>query len=611
MKHLLLLCCLLCSTSLHAFQFTQDHAMEIAKQLYQKEILSEKGQNILLARLKAGKLVRMRQPTMSDGEISMVEGAYASTFLQFCTEAFLREFSFRMALEERKKIMMALYNQNLPDKEFDRVYQEEIAKVAAIQIEVNIPWEDAPPTKQWSSHMNAAFDTNSDDMPTQLVHANRSVTGKTRSRTLKELLEIGLINETIYQEIATQLEGGNVIPEYELLQMAAQRMIVMEDFDYHKQDQLKLIDRLVTYQVLSPSQKESLIESYRPFELKHKFDFLPYCRQQQQFNVVHLSADPQLAYSTLMKELFSLIPNFNYQQLTVRVDSTTLPHSAQKGVCISFQSDEITYQHLFLQSFKPEHLKKNAGDTVLLINNTFYQGINKWLTDQQSPYRLYFAHQPFPRDPKNKEKFALLLLSQQQFNAWGMSNSDPFIYPESHDNTFTTDHIQHIIQVYDSLGLFSHLSPEELAKAQNGISLSSISRYRHILGTFPRMYANFSWKIVEKNPYERTLQRFAAISRGVFDPDNIVDNYQRCENEPLWIFYYKGKSYAKPISCAEGWMLPEGFELIEEALKENQINGRFYACYSWHDGDIIRYLFLTNEQYTYLKQHQPSLFEED
>jgi hypothetical protein len=47
-------------------------------------------------------------------------------------------------------------------------------------------------------------------------------------------------------------------------------------------------------------------------------------------------------------------------------------------------------------------------------------------------------------------------------------------------------------------------------------------------------------------------------------------------------------------------------KLIEKAIAEHHVDGKFYYCLD--DGQAGGYIFLTDAQYAYLKANQPGLF---
>ena len=112
------------------------------------------------------------------------------------------------------------------------------------------------------------------------------------------------------------------------------------------------------------------------------------------------------------------------------------------------------------------------------------------------------------------------------------------------------------------------------------------------------------------NPYEELTQEFSVSSRGAFTPTQIIDDFEKnWESEfTPYSFEFNGKTYAKQLHMQSDWLDPAFLELIEQALEENQVDGKIYYCLD--NGQASGYIFLNNQQYQFLKENQSELFPE-
>jgi hypothetical protein len=54
------------------------------------------------------------------------------------------------------------------------------------------------------------------------------------------------------------------------------------------------------------------------------------------------------------------------------------------------------------------------------------------------------------------------------------------------------------------------------------------------------------------------------------------------------------------------WLDQRFLYLIDDAIKDNQVDGKFYDCVDDIQDD--GYIFLTNQQFEFLQKNQPELF---
>lgn len=170
-------------------------------------------------------------------------------------------------------------------------------------------------------------------------------------------------------------------------------------------------------------------------------------------------------------------------------------------------------------------------------------------------------------------------------------------------------YIDYLIDEYQYLGLFDHLSPAEIATGRLIATEMPITTIPEILMCFPKMLAFFNWETSNfQNPYQELLLEFAAVSRGCFVPEQIVDNFSQNKykaSTPL-AFQCNQQSYSKSFNMMGKYLSPKVLILMEQALRDLQVQGRWYVCFS--NPSAVAYLFLTDDQYLYLKTYQPELF---
>ncbi len=112
------------------------------------------------------------------------------------------------------------------------------------------------------------------------------------------------------------------------------------------------------------------------------------------------------------------------------------------------------------------------------------------------------------------------------------------------------------------------------------------------------------------DPYAEILKQFSAISNQAFNPKNIVDGYSLvAKGNAVVEFTLKGKKYTRKVIVDKNWIDLSFLEFIDDVVKENGLKGKFYTLMD--EGQIIKYVFLTKEQYRYYKSNKLLQFEDD
>ncbi|MDG1571951.1 hypothetical protein OZ410_06455 [Robiginitalea sp. M366] len=597
---------------------SKKEALQYARKLGEVEILSAKGVELLTDYIENNRFERMQRPN-PDGGIPVRTELLKSQILLFLSNAFGSELHYRSSATEYQN-SMAKYLENYGIK--DLMSPEEHERITdSIQtlsndfegalLEENIVDEEDSITENRSLYLDPFSFPSMEEYG--LIHTKRSAMGKTLSRTLNDLNDLGLIDQKVLDQVMRKINLGEIWVEALAIQEAACQVIYTEDFDLNKKNELKFIRGLNRAGVLSDSKMEEHIASYQPQELKSKFQILEYCNNAKVFEAANYPTDPVEGYKRLFKDLKELIPGFNYSSLEIRLidsDENWGAEMQERKLHIAFNVNNNNYQNATFYDFVK--LNEEADpDTLFVISQDFHQGINKFLTDQNSEYRLYFANNPEGGDYYGKSKFGLILLTEEQYEAWGTYNADYFLFTQNHDNTFNSGHIKETIDQYRNLGLFDHLTDEEIEEGHNCVSNNLISSYAQLLSCFPKTVVYFDWETGNlENPYEELTISFSEASRGKFTPTNIVDTFAEDwqSEHSSFSFEFNNSKYASTLNMASDWLDPEFLSLIKKALADNQIDSNIYYCLD--DGQASGYILLTQNQYETLSESQPELFEE-
>ncbi len=615
-KILSLLICLICLSNFTEAQIlSENEAINFADKLFEVKILSEKGRDALkgYVQMQSQNDINLQK----DSSQSKYPQLRKSNILSFCERAFTYESYYRTGMIEYAKISKAAQEQNLSPKQQEVLWKKSIPngkKPEWFLIEEKIKDEDHLPRKKYSISSWLVGGGLGLKLEYKLVHQTRSIAGKTCKRTLKDLMNIGLINDMVRIEALNAITKGDIFLENNLLQYVADRTQFYEDFEENKSNQKKFIDSLQKYQMISSQRRMELLNSYKEYELKSDFDIVRYCDNVKVFDLNKYSKVPQIGYRQIFEEIKAIIPKFDFQNFNAKVENNSDRElsSIEQRIAIEFELDGRKYRNSFFYDWIDKKTKKGKEQNPLLVtNNDIHKGINKVLADRNSLQRLYFVNKkPEHENPYGKDEFALILMTEEQYKLWGTFNTQYFIFEENHSNHFNSETVSKIVEDYEKIGLFGHLTQLEIQKGKKKVEeLADAKSYLDILSCFPKtlIYSDGEMSFVD-SPYQDLIKEFSELSRGFFKPTKIKDNYakdyQAKKNNTVFSFEFNGRQYSKKLEIHDDWIDFEVINLVEEALKDNNIDGQIYFVNS-----DITYLFLTKEQYGFLSKNQPELFK--
>ena len=199
----------------------------------------------------------------------------------------------------------------------------------------------------------------------------------------------------------------------------------------------------------------------------------------------------------------------------------------------------------------------------------------------------------------------IIALTKTQFDQlmWSYSGQGAGYISLSYENfnsRVTLRNIRKAVHLFDSLGLFDHLTADEKLTGLKSMESNSIEHFTDILSSFKDVTLEIDLEYgIAKKQYENLTRKLAAISKGNFVPTNIIDTYDFNRNKKFqYGFTVNGKSYISELNQEDDWLDLEFFSLVEKALREQQPNGAFYMLYP---NDGFRYIYLTHQQADILK----------
>lgn len=174
----------------------------------------------------------------------------------------------------------------------------------------------------------------------------------------------------------------------------------------------------------------------------------------------------------------------------------------------------------------------------------------------------------------------------------------------------TKKETQKYFHIYDSIGLFKHLDQAEKQNELLNLKNSFLYSNESILYRVNDICLGFDWEMFDGNkPYEKAFKEFASITRGEFKPTNIGDDFAFNKKRCKISFDFNGKSYSEIVDVTGDWYSGKFLELINKAVEENNLSGKFY--YLPDGGQASGHIYLTTEQLNYLKSNNLFTFHKD
>ena len=539
-----------------------------------------------------------------------------ATVLNFCAQAFQSEEPHRYGFEYQRDTD--------PSVSAGRQQQLDVALGAARTrrdtaavlrrfaspgqlLEYQIPAEDSLPTGGWTIYPPLGA---SSQLPPRLIADTRSIMGKTRSRTARDLHALGLLSAAQLQIVLAELAAGELLTEGQVCQRAATLALDVAVRPARQAALAQLLGRLRQAGVLgAAAAQRALSDSVltKDFQL---FEVLPHCARARVLHLPTLPTGPARLYPRVLAEVATLLPAFRPTAVAVEFSEQAVGDDEvfEQQVKLAFTATGRRYRTQFTQEYRRRG-GQNPGPAVdAELGENFQAGINQWLRDQGAAERLYVATVPDARSLYGRERAGLLLLNSAQRRAWGPASY--FLSDENHNNSFRSSDIEAALALYQRLGLFSHLTPAEQAAGRRQALGGEVGSYAALLSCFPRVLVQTGGEDAEEpQAYAKALAQVAAVTRGAFRPRQVRDDFNGLADKQRSTlrFLVGTRLYQAALESDLGWMDYDFVDLVQRAVRENTGGTLTYVGPADESGSFV---FLTAAQAAAIRQAQPGFFAE-
>ena len=414
---------------------------------------------------------------------------------------------------------------------------------------------------------------------------------------LNQLKESGLLSDRVHQQLQAEIASGLIELDLYLYQQAAEQMQRYESL--HPAQIEPLLNSLLQSRVISQTGYTQLLQELEAEKIEDTIEFLNYFDRTLIFNLRDYSRDPNDYFPKIYQAIAQMLSETGVADITL--EDFTLQfikneYGSQEAVVSVGVNGRQYQQASYYSNIEPENENYFYIDSDGLINL-----FNKILRDRGSPYRLYtetvLAYNLRGVPVGDNSRFGILALTEDQAKQFYSGQEDII----SHDDgNLTSDHIEELLTLFEQIGLFSHLTIEEIADGRKKIMQSYITDPNELLRAFEDVVVEFDWETGNiENPYQDLTYRFAAASRGAFAPTAVSNEFDWDKQIAGLFFTVNGTLYSRKLEFNDDWLDYEFLNLIEQAIKETVPDGRIY--YLIDAGQYAGYIFLTDKQQRILK----------
>jgi hypothetical protein len=414
---------------------------------------------------------------------------------------------------------------------------------------------------------------------------------------LGKLNACGLLAQSHYENYAQKIDGASFIHELQLLSTLAPEVAYAE---WLKSDNLLLFaDSLSYYKVLSDNRHNELNRDIQAGKIVSHYQLIDYCNHAVFVDLGAYPNDPAIYLEQVHRAVSTLLPELSFSDFEYVIEKDTAQSSPDyvSYVITRIHCNGKIYQH---KSFISTEDIKAHGYLGKIDHDEFYQLFNKVLSDLQSPHRLHLIKQ---YESNNYRYFGIIALKQEQTEMFGRHYSYLRISDESYDNALTSAQIQEAISAYQKIGVFNHLTQEQIISATEKVAQQNNNGLNDVLSCFPSVIYWFDTELGNlEDPYRKLLEAFREISHGVFNPQSISDNFNLDHEKVTVKFSLAGEEYSRTLKIDGDWVDPDFFVFVDEVVKASHLEGKFYNLPG--DGQVASIIFLTDDQYRLIKEHK-------
>ncbi len=536
-------------------------------------ILSKKGKELFIEKLKEEDLLTRTK------------------ILYLLVNFFQNDFEYRTGLNMYESLLEKREEGNIIDveKEFEKKYFNS----KAYKIEAEIENEEVTYDVEMVFSLDEIPSIQLDE--TNIIHPKRSVLGKTITRTLFDLQIIGLIDDTVLNEVLSNIDNEQLFIESAVIDYAAKKLNEKENYGSEYLKQQEILKRLKIEKFMTEETYAALSSSYKKNKLKSIFEVLDSCENVLKWSSpVYYEKEVLInQYFTIFKELSKVVDGFIIEEYSVKIRNEK---EDSFELVFHFKVDGHFYGTVI-----PVFIY--SGGYKLNLFSQFLDPVNKFLKEKNRE-ELCLATQNYNQQTEQIDFYFLSINYKQRelLELWEYKNHFDFIGGEGFDRVFSPSKTQKGIILLEEIGFFDQLTKDEIRMGIRNCIENTVSSLEEIISYFPNTMFCFPEIMTDlERPYEEEVLRFFDFLGTDYFPEHILDTFTNQELESLFSFELDGIKYSRLNKVEEDYFDMGYRSLIINSIKGLGIN---LICF-----DKIFYLKLSDSQIEKLKVEYPEFCE--
>ena len=432
--------------------------------------------------------------------------------------------------------------------------------------------------------------------------AAKALAHKQTIQLTHQLQQAGLLTAAEYRRTLPLATGGLFYSRRNLLMTVNEMALVAEGLQ-QSDDLPPTLQRL---DLLTKAQSQQLAQDLRAGVFTDPVEVLLRLPHARMFNR-HQYPTAMLPYlEQLHRDVAKLLPGLQFTNFRVRVITP-----GEMSTCINCDDAEDVLVQLNIgtkeysqrSEWQPRY-SLNGGSRPEIDANQFYHIFNQALADQGSPHRLVFVESEQAKHTIGGQ-FGLWCLTAPQAEALDTLDASA-LQLEAYGGfeILPTDTVAAAFCSFQALGFLRRLGPAQRLAAAARTNQARLQAREEVLRFVPGSVGEYrgdpqyrSWS------YVRLLEVLRHVSDGRFTPTQVRDGCQQADGT---LGFQLGKrTYTSPLYQANESPDSRLFQLVQRALREQHIPGKFYLVSSelaQTKGMVVNYVFLSPTQERIIRQ---------
>lgn len=330
--------------------------------------------------------------------------------------------------------------------------------------------------------------------------------------------------------------------------------------------------------------------------LQSPTDLLALCRHAVVVDTLPGATGNDVFLEALHRKTASVLPQLAFRDFSWEWVLDENPEGLADAITVQLAVGDQYYRMLSHVDRDPE----NPDRIVSVDPKSYYKIFNKVLLDLQSPFRLH--HVPIPALPTDdvheyKSRWGVIALQEAQVDVVAQPEPQfmrPFINlsEERYQPVISTDMWRSAFQLFESIGLFAHLRPDQIFRFGDLAFQQYLADYTDFLGAFPDIILYYDGESgAATNPYCNLLSDLSGIAHGRFVPEDMAEETDEEDADLTHLsFTIKGKYYSGLLQQNDTTIDDKFWKLVQRANSEMYPGTGFYNVATTPGTRMVMYL---------------------